>query len=82
MHVQPRARRDEFLGRHGDRLRVRITAPPIEGRANAHLCAFLAELCDVPKSAVRVEAGQGGRSKRVRIRAPRALPPGIPARET
>ena len=81
LHVQPRARRDEFVGLHGDRLKVRIQAPPLEGRANRHLCAFLAETCGVPRNRVVIESGEGAREKRVRIRAPRRLPPGVPSRE-
>ncbi|HHH47136.1 MAG TPA: YggU family protein [Thiotrichales bacterium] len=81
VHVQPRARRDEIVGRHGDRLKIRITAPPVEGRANRHLCAFLAEACGVARSDVRLLSGEGGREKRVRIHAPRILPRGIPAPE-
>jgi uncharacterized protein (TIGR00251 family) len=79
VHVQPRASRDEIVGPHGDALKVRITAPPVEGAANAHLVAWLADLCDVPKSSVTVVGGQHGRSKRLRIVAPRRLIPGVQA---
>ncbi len=41
-HLQPKASSDEFAGLHGDRLKIRLTAPPVEGKANAHLMAFLA----------------------------------------
>ena len=79
VHVQPRARRDEIVGAHGDRLKIRITAPPIEGQANAHLIRFLAECFGVPAGAVELTAGTSGRDKRLRIRKPGRLPPGIPA---
>lgn len=49
-HLQPKASRDEFAGLHGDRLKIRLTAPPIEGRANAHLMAFLADAFGVAKT--------------------------------
>ncbi len=80
LQLQPRASRDEIAGPHGDVLRVRITAPPVDGKANQHLCAYLAKLCGVAKGAVTLEAGTSGRRKRVRIEAPRALPPGVAPR--
>ena len=74
LRVQPRARRDELVGPHGDAFRVRVKAPPVDGRANTHLAAFLAQAFGVKPSSVTVEAGQTGRRKRVRIRSPRRLP--------
>ena len=74
LRVQPKASRDGFVGPLGEAYKVRITAPPVEGRANAHLLAFLAKAFGVPKGAVALEAGAGGRLKRVRIHAPRRLP--------
>lgn len=79
VHVQPRAKRDEIVGAHGDRLKIRITAPPVEGQANLHLIRFLAECFGVPASAVELTAGTSGRDKRLRIHKPRRLPAGIPA---
>lgn len=81
-HLQPKASRDEFAGLHGDRLKIRLTAPPVEGKANAHLLAFLAEAFGVAKSQVSLESGELNRQKRVRIRQPRQLPalPGLTAR--
>ena len=77
VHVQPRAKQDAMVGAHGDRLKIRITAPPVDGAANAHLVRFLADCFGVPASAVEIVSGVGGRDKRIRIRAPRRLPPGI-----
>jgi len=74
VQVQPRASRDEIVGPHGDCLKVRITAPPVEGRANAHLACFLAAGFGVPKSQVALVSGAGTRRKRLRISAPRRLP--------
>lgn len=79
VHLQPRARQDEIVGAHGDRLKIRITAPPVDGKANAHLIRFLAETCGVATSAVELIAGTTGRDKRLRIRAPRLLPPPLPS---
>ncbi|NIR59814.1 MAG: YggU family protein, partial [Gammaproteobacteria bacterium] len=62
---------------HGDRLKVRLQAPPVEGRANARLVRFLAEVFGVPRGRVELLAGAGGREKRVRVRRPTALPPPV-----
>jgi uncharacterized protein (TIGR00251 family) len=74
VQVQPRAARDEFAGRHGDCLRVRLSAAPIEGRANEQLIAFLAAAFGVPRRRVQLLHGAGGRVKRLRIEAPASLP--------
>ena len=74
LKLQPRSSRDEFAGPHDDRLRVRITAPPVGGKANEHLVAWLARQFGVGKSSVVVEAGQTSRLKRVRISAPARVP--------
>jgi hypothetical protein len=73
-HLQPKASRDEFAGLHGERLKIRLTAPPVDGKANAQLLAFLAAAFAVSKSQVSLESGQQSRQKRVRIRQPRQLP--------
>jgi uncharacterized protein (TIGR00251 family) len=77
VRVQPRASRDEWLGPRDDRPCLRITAPPVDGKANAHLREFLATLFGVAKSRVTLLAGESSRDKRLRIAAPRRLPPGI-----
>jgi hypothetical protein len=77
LRVQPRAARDGFVGPHGDRLKVRIAAPPVDGKANAQLCGFLAAACGVATSQVSVDAGGSGRDKTVRIAQPRQLPTGV-----
>jgi hypothetical protein len=68
VRVQPRASRSGFDGLHGDRVRVRLQAPPVDGRANAALVEFLAEAFGVPRARVTIEYGLAGRDKRVRIR--------------
>ncbi|MCB1779073.1 MAG: YggU family protein [Candidatus Competibacteraceae bacterium] len=77
VRVQPRASRNEWVGLQEDQFRVRITAPPVDGQANMHLRAFLADLFGVAKSQVTLLAGEKGRNKRWRIIAPEQLPPGI-----
>lgn len=77
LRVQPRAGRDELVGASDDHLRVRITAPPVEGKANEHLRRFLAELFGVPRARVELLAGGQSRTKRWRVRRPDRLPPVI-----
>jgi len=74
LRVQPRASHSEFAGLMGDRLRIRLNAPPVDGRANAALVEFIAEVFGVPRAAVSIEAGLSGRNKRLRIRGAAALP--------
>ena len=77
VRVQPRASRPGPAGVHGGRLRVRLSAPPIDGRANAELVERLAEAFGVPRARVVIEHGLSGRDKRVRIRGIAALPASI-----
>ena len=65
VHVQPNARRSSFVGQHGDALKLRLAAPPVDGKANAELCVFVAEALDLPRSAVSVVTGHASRSKRL-----------------
>ena len=81
IHVQPGASRDMLDGIHGERLKIRITAPPVDGRANAHLLRYLAGVFAVPRRQVTLAAGESGRRKRIRIRHPRVLPDIIPEPE-
>jgi uncharacterized protein (TIGR00251 family) len=67
VRVQPRASRTEVAGPYGDAVRIRLTAPPVDGGANEALVRFLAERLEVPRSAVRIEGGASGRSKVVAI---------------
>ncbi len=74
VHAQPGAKRSEVAGLRGDRLKIRIAAPAIEGRANDALVAFLAARLGVPRTKVRVTHGLQGRTKRVEIDDPAADP--------
>ncbi|MHB1298314.1 MAG: DUF167 domain-containing protein [Gemmatimonadaceae bacterium] len=67
VRVQPRASRAGVDGLHGDALRVRVNAPPVDGAANAAVVELFAELLDVPRRAVRVVAGEGSRSKVIEV---------------
>ena len=74
VQVQPGAARDEIVGLHGDRIKIRIAAPPVDGRANDHLIGFLAECCGTRRAAVTILRGLTGRAKTVRIVAPTVIP--------
>ena len=67
VRVQPRASRSEVAGLHGDALKVRLQAPPVDGAANAALVGFIAESLGVPRRAVRIVAGETSRSKVVEV---------------
>jgi len=67
VRVQPRASRDEITGVVEGALKIRLTAPAVENRANEALCEFLADLLKRPKSAVRILSGDHSRTKRVVI---------------
>ncbi len=65
VHVQPRAGRSEVVGVHGDALRVRIAAPPVEGEANQELRRLLGKRLGLPPSSIEVLRGEQSRSKRL-----------------
>jgi uncharacterized protein (TIGR00251 family) len=67
VRVQPRASRDEIAGEWQDALKIRLTAPPVDDRANEALRRLLAARLKVPLSAVRIAAGERSRTKRVEI---------------
>jgi uncharacterized protein (TIGR00251 family) len=74
LRVQPKASKDEFAGPMEDAYKVRITAPPVDGKANDHLIRFLAKAFGVPRSRVALVAGTASRRKAVRIQSPQSLP--------
>ena len=67
VRVIPRARRDAIEGAYGEALKVRLTAPALENRANEALCRLLAERLNVQVAAVRIVAGEKSRTKRISI---------------
>lgn len=67
VHVQPRARHPGIDGTHGDALRVRVQAPPVEGAANDAVIAVIARALGVPARAVQIAAGHSGRQKLVDV---------------
>lgn len=67
VRVQPRASRDEIAGVHGDALKIRLKAPPVEGEANAALLRFLSKRLKAPLSALAIRSGVSSRRKTVLI---------------
>ena len=63
LHIQPGAKKTEFTGLHGDALKIRLAAPPVDGKANAALISFVAESLHLPKAAVTLKSGQTSRRK-------------------
>ncbi len=67
LHIQPGAKKSEVVGLHDDALKIRLAAPPVDGKANAALIAFIAAKVGVGKTAVDLISGETSRSKRIRI---------------
>ena len=70
VHAQPGAKKSEVVGLHGGALKIRIASPPVDGRANEALIAFLAKACAVPRAAVTLEHGATSRHKTFSVTAP------------
>jgi uncharacterized protein (TIGR00251 family) len=73
-HVQPGASKDEFSGLHGERIKIRISSPPVAGGANQQLVKFLAKQFDVSKAQITITQGETSRQKTVYVKAPRSIP--------
>ena len=69
LHIQPGAKKTEVAGVHGDALKIRLAAPPVDGKANAALIAFVADRLGVAKSAVSLKSGQTSRRKVLEVTA-------------
>jgi uncharacterized protein (TIGR00251 family) len=69
LHIQPGAKKTEVVGSHGGALKIRLAAPPVDGKANTALLAFIAEKVGTGRTAVELVGGQTSRAKRVRIHA-------------
>ena len=77
LRIQPKASSNELAEIMGDERKLRITAPPVDGKANKHIIALLAKMCKVAKGDVSIVSGELGRNKRVRIKSPKLLPDGV-----
>ena len=67
VRVQPRASRSEIVGVHGDAMKIRLSAPPVDGAANEALVELIADLLGVGRRAVRIVSGEASRSKVVEV---------------
>ena len=67
VRVQSRARRNAVIGELGDVLKIALTAPPVDGRANEACIEFFANLLDLPRSSVKIASGQSSRDKSIRV---------------
>jgi uncharacterized protein (TIGR00251 family) len=68
VHIQPKASTTECVGIHGDAIKIRVAAPPVDGAANDELVQFLARRLSIPTASVRIHSGASGRHKRVLIK--------------
>jgi uncharacterized protein (TIGR00251 family) len=68
VRVQPRASRTELAGLHGEAIKIRIAAPPVDGKANDECRRFIAKLIGVAAASVEIVAGESSRDKVIRIR--------------
>lgn len=68
LHVQPGAKKTEIVGLHGGALKIRLAAPPVDGKANESLVAYLAQRLEVPRAQVELVSGATSRLKRLRVR--------------
>jgi uncharacterized protein (TIGR00251 family) len=67
LHIQPGAKKTEFAGLHGDALKIRLAAPPVDGKANEALLRFVGETLGLPRAAVSLKSGQASRRKVLEI---------------
>jgi uncharacterized protein (TIGR00251 family) len=67
VRLHPRAKKNAISGELGDALKISLTAPPVEGKANAACIDFLAHLLKLPRSSITIAAGQTSRNKLIRI---------------
>jgi uncharacterized protein (TIGR00251 family) len=68
VHIQAKASRTEFIGLHGEALKIRVAAPPLDGAANEALCLYLASRFGLAKQSVNLRSGASSRHKRVLLR--------------
>ncbi len=74
LHIQPGAKKSEVVGLHGDALKVRVASPPVDGKANEALIAFIADQFGLPKRAVQLVKGDTSRAKTVLVASAKADP--------
>ena len=65
LYIQPRSSRNKVVGLQGEVLKVALTSPPVDGAANKACCLFMAKLCSLPRSYVKIISGETSRHKRL-----------------
>jgi uncharacterized protein len=68
VYIQPRSSQNMIVGPHGDAIKIKLTAPPVDNAANSMCVAYLAKTFKIPKSAIDIVSGHNSRSKRIRVR--------------
>jgi len=81
LHVQPRASRTAFAGEFDGRIKLRTTAPPVDGKANKEIIAFLSKQFRTAKSNIKLVRGDTGRDKQFSLTGVRQIPPDLPIPE-
>lgn len=74
LHVQPNAKENKVIGLHGESLKLKIKAPPVDNKANKEVTLFLSKEFNISKSSIELTAGQTSREKRFLIKEPEVLP--------
>ncbi|MEJ2610532.1 MAG: DUF167 family protein [Candidatus Thiodiazotropha sp.] len=75
LRIQPKASKDCFVGPYGDNeYKISLTAPPVDGKANARLLKFISNAFGLPRSRISLLSGESSRSKRLRLKSPKRLP--------
>lgn len=82
LYVQPNAKQNELVGEYADKLKIRITAPPVNNKTNKHLLKLLAKTFAVSLSRIQIISGENQQTKRVKILNPTKLPHFITANNT
>lgn len=77
LYVQPKASKNQVIGPHGDALKVRIKAPPVDGAANRECVKFIAKIAGCAKSRVQVVKGQSSRTKQLHLHPPDGIAPSV-----
>ena len=72
--IQPRASKDVIVGLHGDRLKIKVAAPPVDGEANKRCIQFLAKCLAVPRSTLQIISGHNSRNKQVLLESEQTPP--------
>lgn len=67
LFIQPKASKNEVIGDHNGELKIKLTAPPVDGKANSELIAFLSDILNIPKRQIHLTKGETGRHKTVEV---------------